>query len=414
MKRYWKLISIVLVTVLVIGMFYIQASTAASNNPEFIIKKVRGSDDEGKKLSVFGEYITQDRHQDTVHIDETETIYTNEISYIESLNSVYHSPKIKQLQRDYRNFMRGKKVNPTFFYEDESHLAYVNIEWDYHEMDHRPSNFSFNITVLDKDSNKVIDINEPIPNQNDYDHAFVEDVQKIDGKLKAAVRISSVVNSGEQVEEIHIYTLDLNSQTLIGDDILLSSGKRQKDGNSTTWNQLNVLNDSENIESQKELLVQKAKVKEIPYRDGFKTEEVDRKYTLYNYKTNEQKELFSENQQLNFDTVSIYDSTIYFINITANGLEILPYQIENREFSSKQTIQIKLSEISEESGSPTIKLKKNRLYVVSPYKDLKTEAVILIADLKTWKTLYEGTIERTNMSENQEDYSLRINSLNVE
>jgi hypothetical protein len=414
MKRYWKLISIVLVTVLVIGMFYIQASTAASNNPEFIIKKVSGSDDEGKKLSVFGEYITQGRHQDTVHIDETKTIYTNEISYIESLNGVYHSPEIKQLQRDYRNFMRGKEVNPTIFYEDEPHLAYVNIEWDYHEMDHRPSNFSFDITVLDKDSNDVIDINEPIPNQNDYDHAFVEDVQKIDRKLKAAVRISSVVNSGEQVEEIHIYTFDLNSQTLIGDDILLSSGKRQKDGNSTTWNQLNVLNDSENIESQKELLIQKVKVKEIPYRDGFKTEEIDRKYTLYNYKTNEQKELFSENQQLNFDTVSFYDSTIYFINITANGLEILPYQIENKEFMSKQTIQIKLSEISEESGSPTIKLKNNRLYVISPYKDLKTEAVILIADLKTWKTLYEGTIERTNMSENQEDYSLRINSLNVE
>lgn len=414
MKRYWKLISIVLVTVLVIGMFYIQASTAASNNPEFIIKKVSGSDDEGKKLSVFGEYITQGRHQDTVHIDETETIYTNEISYIESLNGVYHSPEIKQLQRDYRNFMRGKEVNPTLFYEDEAHLAYVNIEWDYHEMDHRPSNFSFNITVLDKDSNDVIDINEPIPNQNDYDHAFVEDVQKIDGKLKAAVRISSVVNSGEQVEEIHIYTFDLNSQTLIGDDILVSSGKRQKDGNSTTWNQLNVLNDLENIESQKDLLIQKVKVKEVPYRDGFTTEEINRKFTIYNYESNEQKELFSEKQKLNFDTVSIYESTIYFINITSNGLEILPYQIGNREFMSKQTIQIKLSEISEESGSPTIKLKNNRLYVVSPYKDLKTEAVILIADLKTWKTLYEGTIERTNMSENQEDYSLRINSLNVE
>jgi hypothetical protein len=411
MKRYWKLISIVLVTVMVIGIFYIQASTAASNNPEFIIKKVSGSDDEGKNLSVFGDYSIQGRHQDTARIDEKETIYTNEISFIESLNGVYHSPEIKQLRRDYRNFMRGKEVNPTLFYEDEAYLAYANIEWEYHATDYRPSNFSFDITVLNKDSNDVIDINEPIPNQNNYAHAFVEDVQKVDGKLKAVVRMSSIVNSGEQVEEIHLYTFDLNSQTLIGDDILVSSGKGQKDGNSTTWNRLNLYNDLENIESQKELLIQKVKVKEVPYRDGFKPEEIDRKFMIYNYETNEQKELLSEKQQLNFDTVSIYGSTIYFININANGLEILPYQIENGEFLTKQTIKIK---ISEESGFPTIKLKNNRLYVVSPYKDLKTEAFILIADLKTWKTLYEGQIELTNMSENQEDYSLHINSLNIE
>jgi hypothetical protein len=391
-------------------MFYIQASTAASNNPEFIIKKVSGSDDEGKKLSVFGEYITQGRHQDTVHIDGTETIYTNEISYIESLNGVYHSPEIKQLQRDYRNFMRGKEVNPTLFYEDEAHLAYVNIEWDYHEMDHRPSNFSFDITVLDKDSNDVIDINEPIPEQNDYNHAFVEDVQKIDGKLKAAVRISSVVNSGEQVEEIHIYTFDLNSQTLIGDDILVSSGKRQKDGNSTTWNQLNVLNDLENIESQKDLLIQKVKVKEVPYRDVFTTEEIDRKFTIYNYETNEQKELSNDREAFNFKTASIYGSTIYFMNMSKNGLEIHPYGIESEEFSTKQTIQIN---IPKESGSPLIKLKNNKMYITSPYKDLKTKATLLVVDLKTWKTLYEGTIETRNLNENQKDYTLNIYALEV-
>lgn len=412
MKRYWKMISTVLVTVIVIGMFYFQASTAASNNPEFVIKKVSGSGNEGNKLSVFGEYITQGRHQDTVNIDEKETIYTSEISYIEGLNGVYHTAELKQLQRDYRNFMRGKELTTTsLYYEDEVYLAYSNIEWDYQEMDARPSNFSFNIEVLDKESKDVTVIKESMPNQNAYEYALVEDVQEINGKLKVVVRLSFAMEDNyEPFEEIHIYTFDINSETLIGDDIVASSGRSKKGENSNTWNQLSIFSDSENIQPQKYLLTKKVKVKEVQEGTESKTEETDQKFTLYNYETNEQKEVFTEKQQMDFENISIYGSTIYFINKTSNGLEILPYQIENGEFSKKQSIQIK---ISKEQGFPIIKLKNNRLYVVSPYKNLKTEAFILIADLKTWKTLYEGTIEITNLSENLEDYSLSINSLNI-
>jgi hypothetical protein len=406
------MISTVLITVIVIGMFYFQASTAASNNPEFVIKKVSGSNDEGKKLSVYGDFITHGRPQDTLHIDDTETIYTNEISYIEDLNGVYHTSEIKQLQRDYRNFMRGKELTTTsLYYEDEDHLAYSNIEWDYQEMDARASDFTFNIEVLDKESKDVTVINESMPNQNAYEYALVEDVQKINGKLKVVVRLSiATEDSYEPFEEIHIYTFDINSETLIADDIVASSGRSEKGENSNTWNQLSIFTDSENIQPQKYLLTKKVKVKEVQEGTESKTEETDQKFTLYNYETNEQIELFKEKQQRDFENISIYGSTIYFINKTSNGLEILPYQIENGEFSTKQTIQIK---ISKDHGFPAIKLKNNRLYVVSPYKDSNTEAYILIADLKTWKTLYEGTIEKTNSSENLVDYSLSINSLNI-
>jgi hypothetical protein len=409
MKRYWKLISILLFTVTVIGMFYFQASTAASNSPEFSIKMVSGSD-EGKKLSVFGEYNDRGSFQDSVQINESETIYRKEISFIDSLNGVFfQSPEIRQLQREHRNFMRGKEVNPSLFYEDEAYLAYANITSDFDEMG--PSDFKFEIEVLDKGSKKVTVINESIPNQNTYNYAFVQDVQKIDGKLKVVVRIESTINQDvESIEEIHLFTFDLNSRALFGDDILASSDKSQKDENISRTHFI-VLNDSENIDSEKYLLSKIEKVEDVPYRDGFSTKEIDSKFTLYNYETNEQKELFNEKQQLDFETVSIYGSTIYLMKKTVNGLEILPYQIESGKFSPKQTIQIK---ISEERDSPIIKLKNNKIYIVSPYKDLKTDAVILIADLKTWKTVYEGRIEQSNSSEIKEDYSLSISSLNVE
>src|SRR3954454_21189135 len=141
MKRYSKLISIACFIVLVIGTFYIQESMASSKNPDFLIKKVSGNEEEVKGLSIFGEFTIGNHFLDTLHIDDTETTYTGGLSFIEKLNRVHQSPEIKQLQRDYRNFMRGKAENPALFYEDEAHLAYVNIDWDYETYHNRPSDF---------------------------------------------------------------------------------------------------------------------------------------------------------------------------------------------------------------------------------------------------------------------------------
>lgn len=409
MKRYWKLISLACFIVLIIGTFYIQESMASSKNPDFLIKNVSGNEEEVKGLSIFGEFTIGNHFRDTFSIDDTGTTYTSERSFIETFNGTYQVPEIKQLQHDYRSFMRGKAESSPLFYEDEAHLAYVNIDWDY-EIDHnRPSNFSFEVEVLDKDSKDVTVINESIPKQNQYDHAYVVDVQKIDGELKAVVRIIPTTNdNGQSIDELHVYTFDLASQRLIGDEILATadSGQRQH---------LTIINDAESMEPQKNLLIKKVTATDIPYKDGFTTEESDPHYTIYQYDTGEQKELAKEGQELNFERASIYDSTIYFMNMTTKDLEIHPYQIESGKFSAIETLPVKMpTERVEEFGSPVIKLKNNKIYVVSPYSDSKTEASVLIADLKTWKTLYEGTIERTNLSEDQKEYSLRIYSLHVE
>jgi hypothetical protein len=403
--------SIALITVIVIGNFYIGASIASSSNPKFFIEKVSGNDEEVKNLTVVGDFNVEDGFYDNVHFNDTETVYRSELSFIESLKGVNLPSEIKQLQSDFRGFMRGKAEDPALFYEDEDQLAYATIDWDYHQLDLKPSNFSFVLEVLDKNSRDVIAINEIVPNQNNYDHAMVEDVQIIEGKVKAFVRIYPLPNeSNERDAEVHVFTFDINSQKLIGDDIVTTTD-RQDSGTSNIREDLNSISNSETIKPQKELLIQKIRVKEVPGEDGLRSEEIGHSFTLYNYETNEQKELSNDREAFNFKTASIYGSTIYFMNMSKNGLEIHPYGIESEEFSTKQTIQIN---IPEESGSPLIKLKNNKMYITSPYKDLKTKATLLVVDLKTWKTLYEGTIETRNLNESQKDYTLNTYALEVE
>lgn len=401
MKRYWKLITIVLVTIIGIGMHYIQSTNATSNNPQFIIKKMSGNSNEAKNIRVFGEYSIQGRYEDMVHIDETKTVYNNKISFLESLNGVYHTPEIKRLQKDYRSFMRGKEMSTASFYEDETHIAYMTINWDYNEMDYRPSNFAFRVEVLNKQTKDVVVINEPMPNQNTYDYAHVEDVQITNGNLRAVVRQSKRVSDSDQlVEETHIYTFDIRSQIVTEDETIITSYYSQS-----------ILSNLEDINPQKYLLIQQANINEVPHREGNTIEETTQKLMIYNYESNELRELPIDKETLNSDNVIIDGSTIYLINFKTNGLEVLPFQIEKGEFSTRKTIKLN---IPDEESTPAIQLKNNKLYIVSPLKDKETEAFLVITDLNTWKPLYEGEIEQTNSGKNQVDYTLRFHSLYVE
>ena len=61
MKRYWKIISICFVTLIVIGTFYIQSSFATSEHLKIEFEKVNGNEDELKNIMLYGDY-SGDRH----------------------------------------------------------------------------------------------------------------------------------------------------------------------------------------------------------------------------------------------------------------------------------------------------------------------------------------------------------------
>lgn len=391
---------------LVIGAFYIQGSLASSGKPDFVIKKISGDEDVVKKLVIFGSLPSGNYREETLHIDDTETIYESERSFIESVEGVHLFPEIKQLQQDYRNFMRGKIKDPSLFYEDENHVAYANIKWDQGSIG--PTRFSFDIEVLNKDSKEVTVIKESLPKDGSYNYAYVRDVQWIDGKLKVAAEIHTDINGWKS--EIHLYTFDLNSQKLI-ENHLLSSVDDEKNPNSN----VTVLTEEGDIGAKKELLIEKTKWKSVPYREGSRDEKVDSQLILYNYETDEQKSI--EKPEFQFDLVSLYNSVIYFMKSTENGLEIHPYDIESSKFLKAQVLPVEMpSKLSEENGGsfPVVTIKNDRIYLTSPYKDEQSKGSVVVADVKTWNILYEGAIEQSNPSEDGKAYSLRLYSLQVE
>ena len=406
MKHYWKLLSLIVFASLVTGAFYIQGSLASSGKPNFVIEKRSGNEEVVKNLVVMGSLQTGNYYEESLHIANKETVYKSEQPLIENMDNAYSSPEIKRLQQEYRNFMRGKISDPALFYEDENHVVYAYINWDKGSIG--PTRFFFDIAVLDKDSKEVTVIQESLPKDRSYSYAHVQDVQWMDGKLKVAAEIYSDING--RTSELHLYSFDLQIQKLT-EDLLLSSIDAEKNPNSNAT----FLNEETDIGKKKELLIEESTWEGVPYQDGFRDEKVNRQLRLYNYETDEM--LSIESPEFQFDRVSLYDSIVYFMKKTENGLEIHPYDIVKSKYLDAHTLPIempsKISGVEDDSVFPRFTIKDDRIYLTSPYKDAQTKANVLVADVKTWDVLYEGAIEQSNPNKDDLAYSLYLYSLQV-
>src|SRR5690625_1575955 len=109
MKKYWILIVISVVMIASIGTFYIQSVFATNDKPAFVLEKISGDEKEVDSLLIGGSYYGELTYiGEDFEIDLEGTRYLDDSSFFERVEGMYGSSQIKQLQKDYRNFMRGK------------------------------------------------------------------------------------------------------------------------------------------------------------------------------------------------------------------------------------------------------------------------------------------------------------------
>src|SRR5690625_7646670 len=75
--------------------------------------------------------------------------------------------------------------------------------------------FTFNISVLDKKENETNSFKLDVPNSNNLDDIYVEEVQMVNGELKV-VTVSAL--AGDPNEELHVYRFDPAAEQLIDDE----------------------------------------------------------------------------------------------------------------------------------------------------------------------------------------------------
>jgi hypothetical protein len=400
MKRYWKIMLICFVTLLVIGTFYIQSSLATTDHVKIEFEKVSGNESEVKNLMLYGDYLGNRHHQyqlsTPLQITSKETITPNNLSFLQKLDRITVLPMFDDLIKQHRNFMRGKDLAPTNFFEDENRLAYASINVKNHVQP--MMDLTFDIEVLNKKSEEISSIQLDVPKSDNYGWMHVEDVQIIEDELKVITR-GSRINSEY---ELRVYTFDMNEQKLITDHTIATTPAVENG-----WSDLRIINDYFSIQRNNYLFIKIEAFKDDMGHSDSKPN-VANEFIVYDIENNQSKKIVGPAEILGSigGASANFDSTIFIPSQSANGLEVNQYDIENDRWGEK--LSFDLSATKDDEGGSYTKIMNGKVYTVYATTNGHT---IFIGDLKTGEALYEGRLKVKNQSEDQKDFRLYFHDI---
>ncbi|MFD1032889.1 hypothetical protein [Metaplanococcus flavidus] len=407
MRKYWKSMAIVIGIVLGIGTFYVNSAMSAENYPDFAIQTLSGDPEEVESLVLDGSYIISSP-ANYVSTDLKITAQGSSYHSRSFLDRIigYYPTVIKELQEEHRTFMRGKHPMVNLFFEDNEFLAYAYA-------DHRisslgPNNFNFEISVLNKADDKVNSFTLEVPDEENVNHVFVIDVQLVEDTIYIITQNMMRNNEGFN-DEMHIYEIDLVSQELTNNEALLKY---------TQWNEdihthIQLVENSPTA-ANKHIILLKMEEAMMEAAESIRVTDSKQEIIFYNLATKENETvnvpgLSLEENQLSF----VEGSTIYFTRIEEQELIITPYRLGENQVDQDFRIQLQATIENEPLQIPMISVKEGKLYVVSYQMDSNSNGDVVVVDIQTGKTLFEGQIALETSSEEQGKFELYLNEIYI-
>ncbi|GGB47704.1 hypothetical protein GCM10011409_26510 [Lentibacillus populi] len=399
MKKYWKLIAIALVSVLAIGMFYINSVIAASPYPEFVIKTIQGNENEINNIVLNGTYYNRSINE-PIEITKDGSHYASERSFFDRLKG-NPGKQMKQYQTEYRNFMRGKYPDPASFVENKDYLVYGAIE--YKPITMNPGGFEFTVSILNKKNDKTTDFDMDAPNGKYLGYIDVIDVQIVGDELQLITQ-----SYGENKMEIKLYSFNMKTNSFIGESPIMSAAQEQKENR---YADISMLNGTASNEVSKYIFLNKVIREEVQLNDGSSnSKEIDNELYVYNLETRE-KEAVKLPKELQVQEKIFDGSTIYSMKTDENGIVVTPYNIEDKAVQAKFTI--KQPQIDKDAESFKA-IKGGKLYVLVHGTDENKTATLTIVSLETGKSLYQGEIVKAKPAAEFDNCSLYLGDMEIE
>lgn len=294
MKKYWKFTAIIAVIVLSLGTFFVTSATSATEYPpEFVIKTTSGGDEsEVKPLVLDGSYA------DTSSMNYVNTnlkITANGSNYNKHsfLDQIIGQPPtfIKDLQEEYRSFMRGKSAWTDLFVENEEVLAYADVNYK------RGGSSTFTVSVLNKKDETSENFTMKVPESEKLSHIYVEDVQLVGNELNLVTQNYRYddFSNGEK----HMYTIDLSSQTITNHEAIVEVPKGQND----TYFDVQLIKTSP-TNANEYLILMKKEIQLIEDSESIREEVINKEFISYNMATKEKEIINVQDLQLDSSGLS--------------------------------------------------------------------------------------------------------------
>ncbi|WP_117149138.1 hypothetical protein [Paraliobacillus zengyii] len=402
MKKYWKLISTTAIIVLSIGTFYVNVALSAEQFPTFVIKTVSGDKAEIKPLVLQGYY-----EETNSYVSNNLTITTEGSTYMgyTFLDQLIGQPDvmIEELQEEYRGFMRGKTTWIDLFYEDEQYLAYGDVSYKMGSM--RLSDFKFDVSLLNKKDGDTNAFTLEVPNGENLEYMSVDSVQ-LNGNELTLITQNSILKNDEYYDEKHIYTINIDDQAISSHEELYQV--TQGDGNTYTNVQLV---ETSPTNTNEHIILLKTEEEMMEEMESSRTVEMNQEIISYNLVTKERETIDVPELNLEENQLSFFEgSTLYFTKVAEQELVVTPYNLMDEQVG--QAITLPLSSDNEEGVQPPMIMVNNgKIYVAESQMNKDLDANVVVADLNTGETLFEGQIALEDSSEEIGNYELYIHEI---
>lgn len=408
MKKYWKSTAVVICIVLSIGTFYVNSAMSAERYPEIAFQTISGDAEEVKSLVLDGSYIisSSTNREGTDLKITTEGSSYNSRSFLDQLTE-YYPTVIKELQEEYRTFMRGKNLSVNQYFEDNGFLAYANVNQKISSLG--SNKFTYDISVLNKVDDKTNSFKLEVPVEEGIEHIFIEDVQLIENKMHLITQ-NMVRNNSDFYVENHVYEIDINSQKLISHKTLFKFNQVRENIHTN----IRIVESSPTTANEYIILL-KTEEEMVEESESIRAKDTKQEIISYNLITKEEElvnvpGLSLDENQLSF----VREDTIYFTRVEEQELIITPYRLGEKQTEQNYRIQLHGSIEKEALEPPLINVKEDKLYIVSRQIDSSSSGDIAVIDLQTRKPLFEGQVALKAMQEEKENFKVYIDQIYVE
>lgn len=415
LKRYWKLCTLTLVILLAIGVFYLKPILSKSEYPDFTIETIKGNPIELNGLTLQGYYSLDAQYQEefgmmysekTFSLNNKNLIYDKQKSFSNQLSYIDRTPQLDRLQKEHKNFLRGKNLQTQNFFEDASFLVYISLNQEY--SDKSSGKRFFDISMLNKKTDKRLSYKIDLPTKKEYPFIDIQKIQIINSHLSVVTRNNlPQINEqeySENLQEYHIYQLDLGNQKVTTDNSI----SFETDTSADNLTQIELLSETAIDQTSDDLIFS------LSYDQPFNGEKETESssgvvgYDLFHYKIskNETKKITLPKEFNTSDSINSLDKKmVYSYHFTDdNKISLYTTSLVDLSKSSEKTIDLSVSQDSIEWQS----IKNNKLYLVSSMKQSLLKKHLFIYNLSDEKLIYEGSIEPTSDNALTKRSGLRI------
>ncbi|MER2295105.1 MAG: hypothetical protein ABS913_07270 [Desemzia incerta] len=426
MKKYWKLITLIVFSVISISTFYLVTVSAENSYPQYSIETRSGDEavieDLVLAVSTFDE---NSDYGDMFQIRAEGTIGNKDVPFTQQLDMTHqHDFSVQKLYREHRGFFREKTWNMFQYHEDEDFITYANnfytVVDDYEEIHDK-----LEIAVLDKKTEEETNFEVEVPDYENYDSFYVEDVQK-SGNILHVFTINYIAGETElyqPISELHVYKIDLDSQKMV-EDLIMAPPSSDDDTDYTSYI-VNIGSTNNEMTPEPYIIISSnPTVQPENTESGVEINPEDITMMAYNVETSEVTELAVPNEFKGWSesmyplVTNVQDEYIYYTTLKENGFEMNRFNIEENTMEQAQLIELP-SEVMENFltnpegyATPLVSIKGNQICYVSTLKDKAGHDVgIVVADLESGQVLYDGTIKDSEkMNDVFKDVTLTIDT----